>query len=448
MIKKFITLFSFIIMVLSSASALARYSAIVIDAESGEVIHETEAAQKWYPASLTKVMTLYMTFAALEAGKLHLDDMLTVSHHAAIQPKSRLGLRKGQKISVEHAIMAVATRSANDAAVTLAEHLGGSESHFGHLMTQQAHHMGMSSSSFVNASGLPDEHQISSARDLAILSSALIKHYPEYYRIFSSTEFHYKGQVLPNTNRILKTYPDADGLKTGFTCGSGYNLIASAKRNGHRLVGVLLGAHSSGERFEQMGNLLDVGFEKKAAGISNTHVSQLHDDDLSPPPFQLASNRCAGSAVQMGADSDAGDVEPIRIHPNASHPRIEQAIYTTTVSPLFTVSFGRTEQKSLTDKQLSIALAKLNKSASSGRPLVVKQTQHGKSNWLIHWTGVNQEQAIKICSQLKAQFPDCSYAASPSHTRSVKTLKTKTINKPHDQRIHNTIKPHQKVIHS
>ena len=447
MIKKIVTLFSLVFMVLSCSIAQARYSAIVIDAETGEVIHETEAAQKWYPASLTKVMTLYMTFAALESGKLHLDDMLTVSHHAAIQPKSRLGLRKGQKISVEHAIMAVATRSANDAAVTLAEHLGGNETHFGHLMTQQAHHMGMSSSSFVNASGLPDEHQISSARDLAILSSALIKHYPEYYRIFSSTEFHYKGQVLPNTNRILKTYPDADGLKTGFTCGSGYNLIASAKRNGHRLVGVLLGAHSSGERFEQMGNLLDVGFEKKAAGISSAHVSQLHDDDLAPPPFQLASNRCAGSAVQMGADADAGDFEPIRIHPNAAHPRIEQTSFIKT-SNQFTVSFGRVAQKTLADKHLSIAQSKLSNLALVGRAHVIKQTSNGKSNWLIHWTGVNHEQAQQMCSHLKPQFADCTIASTPAHTKPVKTIKTKVIAKPQDKRIHNSLKPQSRTLHS
>lgn len=400
MIKKIFTLSGLILLLIVSSSASARYSAIVIDSDTGEVIHETEAAQKWYPASLTKVMTLYMTFAALEAGKLHLDDQLTVSHHAAIQPKSHLGLRKGQKITVEHAIMAVATRSANDAAVALAERLGGNESHFGHLMTQQAHHMGMHSSSFVNASGLPDENQISSARDLAILSSALIKNYPEYYRIFSSTEFHYKGQVLPNTNRILKTYPDADGLKTGFTCGSGYNLIASAKRNGHRLVGVLLGAHSSGERFEQMGNLLDVGFEKISTGVNGSHVAQLHDDDLAPPPFQLASNRCAGSAVQMGADADAGDYEPIRIRPNLAHPRLQQA--TLTKPSLFSsLTFGEDSQKALAEKKLQLARQHLGSLGHIGRSSIAKHTQNGKTVWRAHWSGVTGEQASQICQLLK-----------------------------------------------
>lgn len=311
-------------MMLQSFNAAARYAAIVIDADTGHVIHENEAAQRWYPASLTKVMTIYMTLSAIEAGRLRLDDILTVSGHAARQPSSKLGLRPGQTISVEHAIMAVTTRSANDAAVLLAETLGGTEANFAGMMTHEAHRLGMTSSSFQNASGLPDEGQISSARDLAILSATLIHQFPQHYHYFSATEFRYKGRVLPNTNRILKTYPDADGMKTGFTCGSGYNLIASAKRNGHRLIGVLLGARSSGERFEQMGNLLDVGFEKIGYADNRLPVSQLKADNSSPPPFQLSSNRCAGSAVQMGADTGSGSHEPIRIKPQDKHPRLTQ----------------------------------------------------------------------------------------------------------------------------
>jgi len=205
----------------------------------------------------------------------------------------------------------------------LAETIGGSEANFAALMTQQAQRLGMYSSSFHNASGLPDEGQISSARDLAILSAALIHDFPQYYPYFSVTEFEYKGRILPNTNRILKSYPDADGMKTGFTCGSGYNLIASAKRNGHRVIGVLLGGHSSAERFEQMGNLLDVGFEKLSTGNLGSHVAQLKDDDFAPPPFQLSSNRCAGSAIQMGADTGYSSHEPIRIKPNYKHPRVD-----------------------------------------------------------------------------------------------------------------------------
>jgi len=219
--KKKLLLLTIATLLSYSFPSSARYAAIVIDASSGRVIHEVEASQRWYPASLTKVMTIYMTFAALEGGRLHLNDKLTVSAHAAKQPSSKLGLRQGQTINVENAIMAVTTRSANDAAVVLAEQLGGTEDNFAVMMTQKAHSMGMHSTSFNNASGLPDEGQISSARDLALLSAALIRDFPQYYRYFSATEFAYKGRVLPNTNKILKSYPDADGLKTGFTCGSG-----------------------------------------------------------------------------------------------------------------------------------------------------------------------------------------------------------------------------------
>ncbi|MGZ4958404.1 MAG: D-alanyl-D-alanine carboxypeptidase family protein [Methylomonas sp.] len=386
---------------LQSLPVSARYAAIVIDADTGRVIHETEAAQRWYPASLTKVMTLYMTFQSLEAGRLRLHDMLTVSEHAALQPSSKLGLRRGQNISVENAIMAVTTRSANDAAVLLAETLGGSETQFASMMTEQAHRLGMSSSSFHNASGLPDEGQISSARDLAILSSALIRDFPQYYRYFSATEFHYKGRVLPNTNRILKSYPDADGLKTGFTCGSGYNLIASAKRNGHRLIGVLLGAHSSAERFEQMGNLLDIGFEKSnAAGV---HVSQLIDDDLSPPPFQLSSNRCAGSAMQMGADAGSSRHEAIRLKPREKHRTPSR-----TGNADWAVMLGSDNRKTDADASLRQARKVLGPLAKSGETQVVKIRAKGGQIWRAEWTGLQSADAKSICGRLRAKRQECT----------------------------------------
>ncbi len=399
--KTFIALFSFVFMMLQSLPTSARYAAIVIDADTGRVIHETEAAQRWYPASLTKVMTLYMTFQALESGRLRLHDMLTVSQHASMQPSSKLGLHYGQNISVENAIMAVTTRSANDAAVLLAETLGGNEARFASLMTEQAHRLGMSSSSFQNASGLPDEGQISSARDLAILSSALIRDFPQYYPYFSATEFRYKGRVLPNTNRILKSYPDADGLKTGFTCGSGYNLIASAKRNGHRLIGVLLGAHSSAERFEQMGNLLDIGFEKSnAAGV---HVSQLSDDDFAPPPFQLSSNRCAGSAMQMGADAGSSQHEAISIKPREKHrsnPRTHAADWS--------VMLGSDSRKIDADVNLKQARTVLGPLAKSGQPQIVKIRAKGGQVWRAEWTGLQPADAKSICKRLRAKHQECT----------------------------------------
>lgn len=412
--KKTLRLLSLAFLLSHSLSASARYAAIVMDADTGRVIHEVEAAHRWYPASLTKVMTIYMTFQAIEAGRLRLNEMLTVSAHAARQPSSRLGLRRGQSISVENAIMAVTTRSANDAAVLLAERLGGSEANFASMMTQQAHSMGMYSSAFHNASGLPDEGQISSARDLALLSAALIRDFPQYYRYFSATEFAYKGRVLPNTNKILKTYPDADGLKTGFTCGSGYNLIASAKRDGRRLIGVLLGAHSSAERFKQMGNLLDLGFEKAQAGVAGMRVEQLVDASYEPPPFQLSSNRCAGSAEQMGADSGSGSSEAIDIRPN--HPsrqaakRSVKSRYARVESSHsdWAVMLGDHRRKTDADVELKKARHVLGATGNSGQPQVVRQKIKGKQLWRTEWSGLDQNEARSYCKKLRSRGFECT----------------------------------------
>lgn len=397
-----------------SLSASARYAAIVIDADSGRVIHEVEATQRWYPASLTKVMTIYMTFSALEAGKLHLNDILTVSAHASKQPSSKLGLRKGQKISVEKAIMAVTTRSANDAAVVLAEQLGGTEANFAVMMTQKARSMGMLSTSFNNASGLPDEGQISSARDLALLSATLIRDFPQYYRYFSAKEFAYKGRVLPNTNKILKSYPDADGLKTGFTCGSGYNLIASAKRDGKRLIGVLLGARSSAERFKQMGNLLDLGFEKSQAGISGSSVEQIKNVSLEPPPFQLSSNGCAGSAKQMGADSDSGNPDPIRIRPKKStqlakkHSTAKSSGKTHASNSNWAVMLNDRSRKTDADMDLNRARRTLGIYAKQGHPQIVRVKIKGKHFWRTEWVGLDHNQASSFCKKLRPKGFKCA----------------------------------------
>lgn len=408
-------------LLIQSSPIQARYAAIVIDADSGKVIHEVESTQRWYPASLTKVMTMYMTFSALESGRLQLNETLTVSQHASRMPSSKLGLRQGQTISVENAIMAVTTRSANDAAVVLAERLGGSESEFADMMTHKARQLGMYNSSFQNASGLPDEGQISSARDLALLSATLIRDFPQYYRYFSATEFNYKGRVLPNTNRILKSYPDADGLKTGFTCGSGYNLIASAKRGNQRVIGVLLGAHSSGERFAQMENLLDVGFEKSQTGQLGQPVSQLRDNNFSPPPFQLSSNRCAGSAVQMGADTGSSNRhEAIEIKPNHKHKPVVTAGLSNAALPMtskhqethWSVMFGDHAKKGDAEANLNRVRQAIGGLAQNGQPQVVRQKIKGKQIWRGEWVNLDQNQASNFCKKLRSHHQECTLLVS------------------------------------
>jgi D-alanyl-D-alanine carboxypeptidase len=249
-----------VLSIVGTAPVKANYAALIMDATTGRVLHEANADLTRYPASLTKMMTLYLLFEALENGALRLDDRVPISEHAASRPPTKLGLRPGQSISVEDAILAMITKSANDVAAAVAEHLGGSESRFAWTMTERAHQLGMSRTNFVNASGLPDPDQVTTARDMAILGLALVHHFPQYYPYFSTDEFYYGGAMHANHNRLLGSYYGLDGIKTGYTAASGYNLVASAVREGRRLIGVVLGARSLVNRSVIMTGLLDQAF--------------------------------------------------------------------------------------------------------------------------------------------------------------------------------------------
>lgn len=227
--------------ILVVGKAFAGYATIVVDAKTGAVLSEQNADQANYPASLTKMMTLYLVFDALERHQLTLKQPIAVSRHAATQAPSRLGLTAGQTITVEQAILALVTKSANDAAVAIGEELGGTESRFAEMMTRRARRLGMSSTTFRNASGLPNPSQVTTARDIATLGRALWRDFPQYYPYFSRDRFTYRGRVIANHNVLLRTYPGADGIKTGYIRASGYNLAASAVRNGRRIVAVVLG---------------------------------------------------------------------------------------------------------------------------------------------------------------------------------------------------------------
>lgn len=271
-------------MTLSAAGpAAARYAAIIMEADSGRVLYEINADTRNHPASLTKMMTLYMLFEALEAGHLTLDDKLKVSRRAANMPASRLGLRRGQSIRVKDAILALVTKSANDVAVVVAEALGGSEKEFARLMTEKAKALGMSRSKFRNASGLYNKGQLSTARDMAILSRALIQDFPKRYKLFATESFRYKGRRYRNHNRLLRNFDGADGLKTGYIRAAGYNLAASAKRDGRRVIAVLFGGKSARSRNRQVAKLLTQGFRKLTDPIYMA-TGGAPEKDVGPPP--------------------------------------------------------------------------------------------------------------------------------------------------------------------
>lgn len=236
------------------------YADIVIEAESGRVLHATNPNSIRHPASLTKMMTLFLTFKALNEGRLRLDQQLPVSNKAAIQSPTKLGLKAGQSISVSNAIMSMVTLSANDSAVVLAEALGGSEENFGRAMTEQAQQLGMYQTHFNNSSGLPDPSQTTTAYDMALLGCALFRQFPQYYTFFSLKNFDYDGAIYHNHNHLMERYPGMDGIKTGYIQSSGFNLVASAKQKGVRLIAVVFGGSSPASRDQRVAQLLNEAF--------------------------------------------------------------------------------------------------------------------------------------------------------------------------------------------
>lgn len=260
-----------------------KYAAIVIDARDGAVLHEESAQKKRYPASLTKMMTLYLLFEALESKKVKLGTRMKISKKAARQPPGKLGLKAGKKINVKDALLGVMTKSANDAAVVIAEHLAGSEKTFALRMTKKARVLGMKKTVFRNSHGLPNKNQYTTAEDMAILGRALLQRFPAYYRYFRTQAFWYQGRKFKNHNRLLGKIKGVDGIKTGYINASGYNLAASALREGHRLVAVVMGGHSSRARDRRMAQLLEVTFK------SVLRRRRLFLAALSPPekPFHL-----------------------------------------------------------------------------------------------------------------------------------------------------------------
>ncbi|MCQ0988640.1 D-alanyl-D-alanine carboxypeptidase family protein [Jiella marina] len=232
-------------------------SILVMDYQSGRILRQEAPDGLRYPASLTKMMTLYLVFEAVDAGKLSLDDRLRVSEYASSKPPVKIGLKPGETIAVRDAAQAIAIKSANDVAAVIAENLAGSEPAFAAVMTAKAKSLGMRNTRFVNASGLPDPRQISTARDMAILGRSLLSRFPEYAPLFRSTEFNYNGRTYHATNKLLGKVRGVDGLKTGYIRDAGFHLVATATRNGRRLIVVVMGGRTGRERNAEVTALIE-----------------------------------------------------------------------------------------------------------------------------------------------------------------------------------------------
>ena len=361
----------------------AVYPEIVIDSESGIVLHEVDANRSWYPASLTKMMTLYLTFSALKSKQLTLNEKLKVSAHAALQPAIRLGLKKNESISVKNAISSVATISANDVAVVLAERLAGSEKAFARQMTTQARKLGMTDTVFRNASGLPDSLQKTTARDMAILGFQLKHDFPEYFHYFSKRTFTYKGRTRSSANRLIGSYKGTNGIKTGFTCASGYNLVTSVQRQDIGLIGVVLGSNSSANRNRRMIQLLDAGFSKAQAKKPGKFIGELKAKNKGQqlPPVRLSTEQCGRYSK-----------ETILTGGKLPGWGILLGIYT-----------NRKEAKSIAKK----AQSGLKGVTKNSRTAILQRKFKNGTSWKVLLVGIQKKDVGKVCIHLRTQGMNC-----------------------------------------
>ena len=281
------------------------FASIVVDANTGKTLDEKSADSSRHPASLTKIMTLYLLFERLDSGKMKLSNMMPVSEHASEQAPTKLGLRPGQSLNVEDAIRGLVTRSANDAAVVIAEAIGGDEESFAKMMTAKARALGMSHTTYVNASGLPDDDQVTTARDQAVLGRAIQERFPRYYTYFSTASFTYKGEEIRNHNHLLGRVEGVDGIKTGYTRASGFNLVTSVHRNGRHIVAVVLGGSSGGARDARMRDLIEEHIAEASNKRTATMIAENETAPVTAPVADPPARSLRGPERERPAQSAA-----------------------------------------------------------------------------------------------------------------------------------------------
>jgi D-alanyl-D-alanine carboxypeptidase len=379
---------------LAAGAARAKSESIVIDAFSGQVLYSFNADEARFPASLTKVMTLYLVFEALRDGAIKPNEKLRVSRRASRQRPSRLGLRKGRTITVSQAVMALITKSANDAAVVLAEKLGGSEAEFARLMTKKARELGMQNTVFRNASGLHDPHQVTTARDMARLAMALIRDFPVEYRKFATKEFRYRGRRYKNHNPLLGVYEGADGMKTGYIRQSGYNLMSSAGRGGHRLIGIVLGARSPKMREWRMKALLDYGFER-LGGEDRLRVARSLPLKLDEPNgAALASNMDTGMAAAPRKSSrPTTAISATHAPPPAS--------------PQWGIQVGAYDRAAPAEKAAKRVADRYPALLGNARLAIIPVERNGERFYRARLLGLTEDRARRACKQLKQHRMPC-----------------------------------------
>ena len=395
-------------------TAVAKYASLVMDATTGRIFHEENADELNYPASLTKMMTLYLVFDALDSGRLRLQQRLTVSPHAAKQPPSNLGVRPGETITVREAILALVTKSANDVAAVVAENLAGSETAFAELMTEKARRLGMSRTTFRNASGLPNEEQMSTARDMATLALALLRNHPDQYTYFSTDLFEYQGIRHRNHNNLLGAYDGTDGIKTGFIRASGFNLVASVSRRGQRLVGVIFGGQSGQARDSQMKVLLDKGFQSSGqqimASASPTRIGRKPTPILAPPAAAPPSTRS-----QVLSSAQAKSISPPATSNNRKPTGLSDDVITAARArsapgyvELWGVQVGAYAKPDPAREMAQKAIAQAQTLLVDGVVRIVPLLRdNGRYLYRARILGVSRDQAFQTCQLLERKKINC-----------------------------------------
>jgi D-alanyl-D-alanine carboxypeptidase len=398
-----------------------KYAAVVVDANSGEVLYAKRADSPRYPASITKVMTLYLAFEAISEGRLQPTDLITISAKAAGQPPTKLGMSVGDVISVEDAMKAIAVKSANDMSVALAEHMAGSEARFSALMTLRAQELGMLNSRFVNSSGLPDSRQVSSARDIAILSRAVMRDFPQYYSLFNLRSFTFRGVSMNNHNRLLNSMPGVDGLKTGYTNASGYNLAASGVRDGRRLIVVMLGGTSNGARDNHVQDLLTTGFDvlrRRNAG-ERILVAQSLFEPPPPPAVLYASVEQGDADLPQAAFVDGPSTGPLVVQramsPIADPVKSAAVVKVGKPAPIvrkpkgqWIVQAGAFKSRDQARTQLKLIEKRFDKVLDEAEGVIGDRVG---GFFRVRFTGLTSDAAKQACKALSAKRQSCMVVA-------------------------------------
>jgi D-alanyl-D-alanine carboxypeptidase len=377
-------------------------SYIIVDAQTGAVLAERNADAQTYPASLTKMMTLYLLFESLEQGRVTLDQQFTVSARAAAQAPSKLGLAQGQHIAVRDLVFGIITKSANDAAVVVAENLGGSEPGFAERMTQKARVLGMTHTVYRNASGLPNPGQLTTARDLARVALALYRDFPKEYAYFATEEFTFNGATYANHNHLMQAFDGMDGIKTGYIRASGFNLAASAVRNHHRLVGVVMGGPSPHARDMEMAQLLNDAFAGENTGppVLTAAAEPEADPEVEPNPHSF-TRRAARALAKLSPISRAEAATPVQMR----HGRHE-------ISEHWGIQVGAFAQESAAEKAAATAVARLpGLQAKTVEVLSPGQPGQSEHYFRARLVGFSERDAERTCHALHKRHLQCAVIA-------------------------------------